>query len=82
MRGSCGSDTQLQRNTVPGNLSGRPARPDPSDFQILLVDNGSTDGSLELARQRYPEVEVIALPENFGFCRAVNEGIRRRRRGT
>lgn len=47
------------------------------DFRIILVDNGSSDGSLDLVREKYPQVEIAALPENFGFCRAVNEGIRR-----
>ena len=46
------------------------------DFQIILVDNGSEDGSAAFVRERYPETELIELPENFGFCRAVNEGIR------
>lgn len=44
-------------------------------FTTLVVDNGSGDGSLEIIRQRYPEVKVIALPENTGFCHAVNVGI-------
>lgn len=47
------------------------------DFQIILVDNGSTDGSLELVGKKYQEVEILPLPENLGFCRAVNEGIRK-----
>jgi len=46
------------------------------DFAVILVDNGSTDGSRELVEAQYPEVQVIALSENTGFCRAVNEGIR------
>lgn len=45
-------------------------------FATLVVDNGSEDGSLEIIRQEYPEVKVIALPENTGFCHAVNVGIR------
>lgn len=49
------------------------------DFQsmeILLVDNGSEDGSAAFVKERYPEVKILELKENFGFCRAVNEGIR------
>lgn len=45
-------------------------------FTTLVVDNGSEDGSLEIIRQEYPEVKVIALPGNTGFCHAVNVGIR------
>lgn len=46
------------------------------EFDILFVDNGSTDGSRELVEKEYPYVKVIPLAENEGFCKAVNEGIR------
>jgi GT2 family glycosyltransferase len=45
------------------------------EFTTLVVDNGSTDGSVELLRKQYPEVLLEALPENTGFCHAVNVGI-------
>lgn len=51
------------------------ARQEEAIFSTLVVDNASTDGSLEIIRQEYPEVEVIALSENTGFCHAVNVGI-------
>lgn len=43
--------------------------------RVLVVDNGSTDGSLELLKEYFPQVSVIPLPENTGFCHAVNLGI-------
>ena len=46
------------------------------DFSVLIVDNGSTDGSLSLLQNEYPQVSVLALPENTGFCHAINEGTR------
>lgn len=46
------------------------------DAEIVFVDNGSADGSREFVEQAYPGVRIIAFPENMGFCRAVNEGIR------
>ncbi len=46
-------------------------------FGVLLVDNGSTDGSVDFVRQNFPEVEVIALPKNLGFAEGNNVGIRR-----
>ncbi|MFB3882104.1 MAG: glycosyltransferase family 2 protein [Armatimonadota bacterium] len=45
------------------------------DFEIILADNGSTDGSLELVAERYPEVGIVPLGANLGFSRAVNAGI-------
>lgn len=47
-----------------------------SDFEILVVDNHSTDGSLEYMQKFYPDIRVISLDQNYGFSRAVNEGIR------
>ncbi|MBQ8189455.1 MAG: glycosyltransferase family 2 protein [Lachnospiraceae bacterium] len=48
------------------------------EFSIVVVDNGSTDGSLQQAREYESKgiLDVVALPENTGFCGAVNEGIR------
>ncbi len=45
-------------------------------FDIIVVDNASKDGSLEVLQQEYPEVKVFALAENTGFDYAVNLGIR------
>ena len=44
--------------------------------KVVMVDNGSTDGSVELVKKNYPMCKIVRFPENKGFCRAVNEGIR------
>ena len=46
------------------------------NFEVILVDNGSTDGSCAFVASQYSWVHIIELSENFGFSRAVNEGIR------
>lgn len=47
------------------------------DVEIWMIDNGSTDGSRELVQEKYPEVQVVEMGENTGFCGAVNAGIKR-----
>ena len=42
---------------------------------ILVIDNASTDGSVEAIRQQFPEVEVLANPRNERFARANNQGM-------
>ncbi len=44
-------------------------------FDVVVVDNGSTDGSVELLQHKYPQVKSILLNENTGFCHACNVGI-------
>jgi len=44
--------------------------------EIIVVDNASSDGSVELIRQKFPDVMLIANPENVGFARANNQAIR------
>ena len=46
------------------------------DFEVILVDNGSEDGSVDLVKRDFPDVRIIALPENTGFANAVNVGIK------
>jgi len=45
------------------------------DFEIIIVDNGSTDGSVAFIRERFPEVRLICNEHNLGFARANNQGI-------
>lgn len=52
-----------------------PERGGPT-FAIIIVDNGSDDGSAEMAERLFPWVRLIRFPENRGFVEAVNEGIR------
>ena len=46
------------------------------NFEIIVADNASHDESLSLLARDYPEVKVIALPENRGFTGGNNAGIR------
>lgn len=49
----------------------------PSDrFEVIVSDNGSTDGSIELLRDKYPWVRVIENGRNLGFASGCNVGIR------
>ena len=45
-------------------------------FSIILVDNGSNDGSIDFVIRNYPEVKTIALPKNVGFSVANNIAIK------
>jgi hypothetical protein len=45
------------------------------EFDIVVVDNGSQDGSVEYLAREFPEVRVLALMENRGFCAANNIAI-------
>lgn len=53
------------------------AQCEPSDFHTIVVDNGSTDGSVDMLKDEFPHVESIFLPTNTGFAPAVNRGIER-----
>ncbi|MGQ9493784.1 MAG: glycosyltransferase family 2 protein [Anaerolineae bacterium] len=45
------------------------------DFEVLVVDNASTDDTVAIVRRAYPEVKLIPLSKNHGFTGAVNVGI-------
>ena len=51
------------------------ARQSFCDFTVYLVNNGSTDQSRSYVAEHFPEVKWIQLDQNYGFSRAVNEGI-------
>ncbi|MBN1483916.1 MAG: glycosyltransferase family 2 protein [Chloroflexia bacterium] len=49
----------------------------PTDrLQVIVVDNGSTDGTARGIRERYPQVKVLENGENLGFAEGNNVGIR------
>lgn len=48
---------------------------DTPEYEIIVVDNGSTDGSAGQVEEHFPQIQLIRLEENTGFCHAVNVGI-------
>lgn len=45
------------------------------DIEIVVIDNGSKDGTVSFIKEDYPQVILIENKENFGACRARNQGI-------
>ena len=49
------------------------------EFEVVVSDNGSTDGSVEKIKQQFPTVRVVENRANLGFARGNNSGIREAR---
>lgn len=45
-------------------------------LQVVIVDNASADDSVEYLQQNFPSVNVIRLPQNFGYARGYNEALK------
>ena len=46
-------------------------------YEIIVIDNNSTDGSQDMLRELYPDVTLLCNEENIGFSRANNQGYKR-----
>lgn len=46
------------------------------EMEIIVVDNGSTDGSVEAIEARYKDIKILRNEENLGFAKANNQGIK------
>jgi GT2 family glycosyltransferase len=44
--------------------------------EIIIVDDCSTDNSIEIVENKFPEVKLLKNDKNYGFAKTVNEGIR------
>ena len=55
------------------NANGAPSK---LELEVFVVDNASVDGSVEMVRERYPQVHLIANEDNVGFARANNQALR------
>ncbi len=46
-----------------------------TDYEIIVVDNGSTDGTLDIIKMRFPGITLVENSQNLGFALAVNQGL-------
>ena len=63
---------KLLRRYLPTVIGGT----DDAIADVIVVDNGSTDESLEVLRNEFPSIQVMALDKNFGFAEGYNLAIR------
>ena len=52
------------------------ATTDPTIADVIVADNGSTDSSVELLRNEFPQVKVLEFTENYGFAEGYNRAIK------
>jgi GT2 family glycosyltransferase len=62
------------KSLLDASLSALRKQTDPN-WQIIVVDNGSSDGTTDFVQDSFSGVEVVTLPKNLGFSRANNVGI-------
>ncbi|MFH1613089.1 MAG: glycosyltransferase family 2 protein [bacterium] len=48
-----------------------------SFMEIILVDNGSQDNSVQFIKEKYPEIIIIENKKNLGFCKGNNKGVKK-----
>ena len=46
-----------------------------TDFEIVIIDNGSTDNSIQMIKKNYPKIKLIENNENRGYAGACNQGM-------
>jgi riboflavin kinase/FMN adenylyltransferase len=61
---------ELLRQYLPGVL-----QTDYPNLEVAVIDNGSEDGSAELIRTHFPQIQFIQLDRNFGFAGGYNKGL-------
>lgn len=49
------------------------------DFEVLFIDNGSTDDSVQYVKQTFPKVKVVELGKNYGFAEGNNMALKQAR---
>ena len=52
-----------------------------TDYEIIIVDNNSSDNSAEMVEKEFREIKLIANKQNLGFSRANNQGIKISQKG-
>ncbi len=45
------------------------------EFEVIVIDNASDDGSVEMVKEKFPQARLIVNSENLGFAKACNQGI-------
>lgn len=47
-----------------------------SNYEVVVIDNASTDGSVSFLETNYSQIRVISMDRNFGFAKGYNEGLK------
>jgi GT2 family glycosyltransferase len=47
-----------------------------TNFEVVVIDNASSDDSVPFLKTSYPGIKILPLPENFGFAKGYNEGLK------
>ena len=63
------------REILKENLARLFALPSAASFEVLVIDNGSEDGSSKMVRQEFPQVHLMQNDYNSGFAHACNQGL-------
>lgn len=69
--------TMNRKNSLQESLRSLYKMDYPKDrLELIVIDNGSTDGTPSLVKEQFPQTKLITLPSNIGFAPALNVGVR------